>query len=154
MITIVVAYDEDLGIGKDGQIPWQIPEDMRHFKELTTGHTVIMGRKTWDSLPPKFKPLPNRVNIVLSWSGCDAPLVADSLEKAIEMAPKDKEIFIIGGGQVYSEAYASGLVDRVLASEIKGKYEADTWFGNMKAVGWKGRIVKEYKDFTLVEYTL
>jgi len=170
MITIIVAYDEDHVMGNKGEIPWKISEDFKHFKRMTLGNPCIMGRKTWDSLSENYKPLPNRPNIIVSknsvaleneWRGKSrtAPTFFEhTLEEAIDFASAaypDKEIFIIGGAQIYKQAMEKQLVDRVLVSHIKGFHEGDTFFpvDNMGFVK-SYRTIQEFDDFTVVEYTL
>lgn len=159
MVTLVVAYDEDRCIGKDGDIPWRIPEDMKHFKELTMGGTVIMGRKTWDSLPDRFKPLPGRKNIVVTTSpglfmmgklGKKIDVKAGSFDWAIENI--EGEGFIIGGGQIYRTALDEGVVDRIVASEVSGHYGGDVFFPEL-GDGWGRTLLKEYDDFKVFEYS-
>ena len=133
MISAIVAVDEDWGIGFNGELLEKIPEDMKYFKELTTGNTVVMGRKTWDSLP--IKPLPNRGNFIISRG---TPLLMEN--KAIRMnldmikdtmeANKDENYFIIGGGQIYKELLP--LCDRVYVTKIFKSYEnVDTYFPDL-----------------------
>jgi dihydrofolate reductase len=161
MLTIIVAYDEDRAIGKDGKIPWYIHEDMKHFKETTGTCPIIMGRKTWDSLPSDFKPLPDRMNFVVSRQHHDVPLFynptepywASSIEDAIrqiELALGTKDIFIIGGGQIYRDALDKGLVDCVIASEVKGKHDGDTFFPELD--GWTLSSQQSHSQFDVVEY--
>ena len=134
MLKLIVATDIAGGIGKDNQIPWKCSVDMKHFKNTTMGHIVIMGRKTYESMG---KALPGRVNIVIQ----SAParrndcIVVNSLEDAIhkalviiqnEEAYSSSDIFIIGGGQVYNKAV--GLVDQVIRTVILGNYNCDTFF--------------------------
>jgi dihydrofolate reductase len=118
VIAIVVAYSENRVIGRDGDLPWRLPTDLKRFKELTTGGTVVMGRRTWDSLPERFRPLPNRRNVVVSRNGCDAPEVCRSVEEAL-----GEDCFVIGGGQVYAQALPRA--DRVYATEVAGVVEGD-----------------------------
>ena len=104
VIGMIWAQTEDGVIGRDGGIPWQVPEDMAHFKATTTGHPVIMGRRTWESFPPAFRPLPDRTNIVISSSGVDLPgaVVVDSLDAAFEAAqgsPGAEEIWVNQGAK-------------------------------------------------------
>lgn len=107
MITIIAAVSEDGFIGKDGDIPWHLPSDMREFKETTVGHTVVMGRKTWESIPDKFRPLPERRNIVLSRQATfEAPgaEVRSCVENVLTLAEDASEkIFIMGGEEVYRQ---------------------------------------------------
>jgi dihydrofolate reductase len=102
---------------------------MQRFKELTTGGTVVMGRRTWDSLPERFRPLPDRRNVVVSRAGCDAPEVYGSVEEAV----RGGDCFVIGGGEVYAQALP--LADRVHATEIHADIEGDTFFPALD--GWR-----------------
>ena len=106
-INLIYARAANGVIGKDGAMPWHLPEDLAHFKQLTQGCPVLMGRKTWDSLPPKFRPLPGRTNIVITrqadWQAEGAQR-ADSLEEALRLAGAAPEIWIIGGAQIYAQA--------------------------------------------------
>jgi dihydrofolate reductase len=135
VIALVVAWaGPERVIGRDGGLPWHLPSDMKHFKELTTGGTVIMGRKTWESIPEKFRPLPERRNMVLSSRGMDAPgaEVLDSLEAALASAGTDA--YIIGGGATYAETLP--LADRVYATEIAGAVDGDTFFPELDPAQW------------------
>ena len=134
-ISIIAAMDKKRGIGKNNKIPWHIPEDFKRFKALTSGHPIIMGRKTWDSLP--LKPLPNRTNIVvtrdLSFSFARPGLakLAGSLEEALRqamLAQGNDEAFVIGGGQIYDQTIKKGLVDKLYLTIVDGKFDADTFF--------------------------
>jgi dihydrofolate reductase len=133
MISIISAISaNDRGIGKDNQLLWVLPEDMKHFKEITNGHPVIMGLNTWKSLPERFRPLPNRTNIVMVREGeYDAPgaIVVPSLESALEaakQAPGGEESFVIGGGQAYASALP--FADRLYLTLVEGEKEADVFF--------------------------
>lgn len=127
-INLIAAVSENNVIGKDGKLPWHISADMRRFRELTTGNTVIMGRKTFESIG---RPLPNRYNIVITSNrefvaeGC---IVAHSLEEALEKARENGQgnIFIIGGGQVYEGAI--GVADRLVLTRVHGLFPGDTFF--------------------------
>jgi dihydrofolate reductase len=136
MIAIIVAVSEDYGIGKDNELLFRIPEDMKRFKNLTYGKCVIMGKKTWESLPKK--PLPGRKNIVLT----DDPLVhidnsitAYSIEDALAKCGKDEEIFIIGGGSIYKQFMP--LADRLYITHVHKKAPADTFFPQIDTVMWE-----------------
>jgi dihydrofolate reductase len=113
-------------IGKDGGLPWQLPEDMAHFKRTTSGQPVIMGRKTWDSLPPKFRPLPGRTNIVVTrqadWQAQGA-LRAASLAQALALCPTDGDAWVIGGAEIYREALP--LAHTAVVTEIEAEFEGD-----------------------------
>jgi dihydrofolate reductase len=136
-IVIIAAVAKNRVIGKDNQLLWNIPEDMAHFKALTAGHTVIMGRKTWESLPPRFRPLPGRRNIVITrQSDFAAPgaETANSLEAAITLEKSDKTVFIIGGAEIYAQAMT--LADRLEITEVDLDLEGDSWFPEIVAVDW------------------
>ena len=141
--SIIVAFDEARGIGKAGLLPWHLPADLKHFKEITTApqgaasNVVIMGRKTWESIPDKFRPLPGRLNVVItSQPGYVLPQGvsrASSLDHALEMvcAHEDKkfgEIFVIGGAQVFLEAIHHSLCQRIYLTRIQGRYDCDVFF--------------------------
>ncbi|TQF74090.1 dihydrofolate reductase [Rhodococcus spelaei] len=118
MLGLIWAQGLGGVIGRDGAIPWRIPEDMAYFKSVTTGHPVVMGRKTWDSIPPRFRPFSDRRNIVVtrdpSWSA-DGTDVAHSLPEALKFAgPGD--VWVVGGGQIYAEALP--VADRLAVTEV------------------------------------
>lgn len=134
-VSIIAAIGKNRELGKDNKLLWHIKEDLQRFKALTAGHPIIMGRKTWESLP--FKPLPNRTNIVVtrnsdfSFARSLLAKLAGSLEEAIEFAKKEKggdKVFIIGGGQIYKEAIEKGLVDKLYLTIVDASFDADTFF--------------------------
>ncbi|MBU3711487.1 MAG: dihydrofolate reductase [Limnohabitans sp.] len=106
-INLIFARARNGVIGKDNQLPWHLPEDLAHFKRTTLGQPVIMGRKTWDSLPPKFRPLPGRANLVVTrqtdWQASGAT-VAHSLAQAQSMCDPAQEVWVIGGAEIYAQA--------------------------------------------------
>lgn len=127
-ISIIVALDESRAIGKDNGLLWSIPEDLRHFRELTLGHPIIMGRKTFESIG---KPLPGRGNIVITRNkdfGPEGCIVVDSFDEALEkaLALNNNEIFIIGGGQIYAQALPKA--DKLYITLVSGQHEADVFF--------------------------
>lgn len=128
-IILIAAVAANRAIGRDNQLLWSIPEDMAHFKALTAGHAVLMGRKTWESLPERFRPLPGRRNIVISrqadYSAPGAELV-HSLADGIARAADAEKLFVIGGAQIYEQAMA--LADRLDITEVALNPEADAWF--------------------------
>lgn len=129
VIGMIWAQTEDGVIGMDGGIPWHVPEDLAHFKATTTGHPVIMGRRTWESFPSTVRPLPDRTNIVVSGSAVDLPgaVVVDSLDAAFEAArssPGAEEIWVIGGGRVYAEAMPRA--NAALVTVVESAAEGDT----------------------------
>jgi dihydrofolate reductase len=115
-------------IGRDNQLPWHLPEDMAHFKQLTQGCPVVMGRKTWDSLPPRFRPLPGRSNIVVTrqtdWQAGGAHR-AGSLAEALAQCDAAQTVWVIGGAQIYAEALP--LADRVEVTEIDQPFDGDAY---------------------------
>lgn len=158
MTTILVAYDDNRVIGCKGEIPWYLPEDLKLFKERTINHSIIMGRKTWDSLPRR--PLPNRYNIVVTrepdkYEDGDEAMFVDSMAKAIRLANKkapNREAFIIGGSQIYLAALELGVVDRIIVSKVPGEHEGDTCFpslGDDWSVHWTD---DNYEGFSIFEY--
>ena len=115
-------------IGKDNTLPWHLPEDLAHFKRTTLGCPVIMGRKTWDSLPPKFRPLPGRLNIVITRDAsfvADGAAIAHSLEAARELCTTASDAWVIGGAQVYAQALP--LAHTVVVTEISRDFEGDAF---------------------------
>jgi len=153
-IVIIAAVARNRVIGKDNRLLWNLPEDMAHFKALTAGHTVIMGRKTWESLPPRFRPLPGRRNIVITrQSGYVAPgaEIADSLENALKLASTATVAFIIGGEQIYTQSMT--LADRLEITEVDQVPEGDAWFPEIAAVDWEKTAKAEGAGYTFVTYS-
>jgi dihydrofolate reductase len=128
-ISLVAAVARGGVIGRDNSIPWRIPADLARFRDTTMGHPVVMGRKTWDSIPARFRPLPGRRNIVVTrnakWYG-DGAERAGSLEEALDLAGDDAEVFVIGGAQIYAAALP--IADELLLTEIDAEIEGDTLF--------------------------
>jgi len=136
-IIIIAAVAKNRVIGKDNRLLWNIPEDMAHFKALTTGQTVIMGRKTWESLPERFRPLPNRRNIVISRQAdyaAPGAEVAGSLEIALNSASTAERVFVIGGEQIYRQTLP--MADRLEITEVGITPEGDAWFPEINAHDW------------------
>ena len=125
-INLIYARAANGVIGKDNAMPWHLPEDLAHFRQLTQGWPVIMGRKTWDSLPPRFRPLPGRRNVVLTrqagWSAPGAER-AGELQEAIALCGSVDEVWIMGGAQIYAQA--EPLADRIEVTEIAQDFEGD-----------------------------
>ncbi|PKO93255.1 MAG: diacylglycerol kinase [Betaproteobacteria bacterium HGW-Betaproteobacteria-10] len=137
-IVIIAAVAQNRVIGRDNQLIWNIPEDMAHFKALTQGQTVLMGRKTWESLPPRFRPLPGRRNIVISRQpdfAVPGAELADSLAAGLALAADDERIFIIGGAEIYQQAMP--LADRLEITEVELNPQGDSWFPEIAAVNWE-----------------
>ena len=160
MISIIVAIAQNRAIGKNNKLLWRLSTDLKHFKTLTSGHAIIMGRKTFESIG---KPLPNRTNIVITRSdkvSDDASvLVADSIDKAIELAKQADgadEIFIVGGGNIYEQALS--ITDKIYLTEVKVSIEGDTYFPELSTDEWQevSRVAyqkdeKNEYDFDIVE---
>jgi len=138
IVSIIVAAAENGAIGKDNDLLWRFPNDTQFFKETTLGHHVIMGRKNFESIPHKYRPLPNRVNIIVTRQDnytAEECTVVNSIESALELAKKngESEAFIIGGGQIYQLALANNLVDKIYLTRIHSKYEGDTFFKKLNS---------------------
>jgi len=134
-IAAIVAMDEGRVIGKDGALPWHLPEDLAHFKAKTLGHFVLMGRKTWDSLPPKFRPLPGRVNIVMSRSPAalslpDGAYGVSSFSEALEIVQRSGKagpiLWCIGGAELYAAALPK--CDELHLTLVQGHHAGDAVF--------------------------
>src|SRR6056297_1078007 len=140
MLSLIVAAAENSAIGKDNDLMWHLPDDLKHFKRTTKGHHVIMGRKTFESQGKK--PLPGRTNIVITRKkDYSAPkcIVVSSLEKALDAVKKDEEPFIIGGSEIYKKALSK--VDRIYLTRVHATFDADTFFSEPNFKQWE--IVSE-----------
>ena len=136
-LTIIVAAGENNAIGKDNDLIWHLSDDLKRFKKLTSGHCIIMGRKTFESFP---KPLPNRTHIVITrqsdYKAPDGVIIVNSLEDALDAARKDQQPFIIGGGEIYKQAIS--LMDKLEITRVHHSFEgADTFFPEVNASVWK-----------------
>lgn len=126
MTSIIAAASRNNVIGKDNKLPWRLPADLAHFKELTLGHTVILGRKTFESIG---RPLPNRRNIVITRNKNFKPEgveVVHSIEEALSLADDDNEVFVIGGEEIYKQALP--LVDKVYLTKVQAEVDGDAYF--------------------------
>lgn len=131
--SIIVAIDEENGIGRQGQLPWRIPGELKHFREITVGggqNAVIMGEVTWLSLPEKFRPLPQRQNIVLSQTTTAYPGAksAGSFDEAFTLVTGSDKVFIIGGASVYKQAIALENCQELFITRVKGGHSCDVFF--------------------------
>jgi dihydrofolate reductase len=142
IVSIIVAIAENNGIGKNNQLLWHLPGDLKHFKDTTSGHTVIMGRKTFDSVG---KPLPKRRNLVIT-RAADLEIpgveVVNTLEEAIALCDPDEEIFIVGGAQIYK--MAMDITDKIYLTVVKGHFDADTFFPAIDPDIWKEESSNSY----------
>jgi dihydrofolate reductase len=140
IISLIAALSKNRVIGKNNDLPWHLPDDMKYFMQTTKGHHVIMGRKNYDSIPEKFRPLPNRTNIVVTrQKDFSAPncTIVNSIEQGIAIANKagEPETFIIGGAQIYKEGMA--LTQRMYLTEIQADIEGDTYFPEIVLTKWR-----------------
>ena len=153
VLNIIVAMTRERVIGKDGQIPWRIPDDVNLFKRLTTNNIVIMGRNTWLSIPEKFRPLPDRLNIIVSSTMKDEKkaMVCKSVGTALEVARKSPgNIFCIGGAQLYESMLP--LAEVLHISWIKKSYDGNTYFPEVNFEEWEVVEEKDFEEFTYKRY--
>ena len=135
MIVMIAAASENNVLGKDNQLVWHLPDDFKRFKQLTTGHYIIMGRKTFESFP---KPLPNRTHVIISRQenyrpeGC---IVVNSIQKAIASVPENEDAFIIGGGEIYKQSIA--LADKIELTRVHTTLEGDAFFPEIDQTIWQ-----------------
>lgn len=139
-LNLIFARAANGVVGRNNALPWHLPEDMAHFKRTTMGCPVIMGRKTWDSLPARFRPLPGRLNIVVSrqsnWQA-EGALRAGSIEQAIALCPSHGTVWVIGGAELW--ALALPLASEAVVTEIEASYEGDALRHNSTRNGWRPR---------------
>ena len=138
MISLIAVVARNGAIGRNQQLLWRLPEDMRHFRETTRGRPVIMGRKTWESLPTAFRPLPNRHNIVVSRNPAYHPsgaTAAISIEEAIRLADDAGEVFVIGGEELYRQALP--LARRLYLTEVAEDATGDRFFPEIRPAEWR-----------------
>ena len=147
LVLIVAVAKANYGIGKDNDLLWHLPGDMKFFRSQTTGFPVITGRKNYESIPEKFRPLPNRNNIIVTrqdikYPGAD---VCSSIEEAINVAKSynNEKAFIIGGGQIYKQCLDQGILDRLIITWVDAELEADVFFPTL---GSEWKLVSEEKN--------
>lgn len=153
MIALIAAISENNCIGKKNTLPWYLPEDLKRFKKLTTGHVVLMGRKTWESIPEKFRPLPNRTNVVITrqknWSA-DGAVVFSNIEDALQ-AHREKNVFIIGGGQIYVQTIDKA--DTLYITHVKHTIDqCDVFFPKIDPSIWNAAEQEQHQQFSFVTY--
>jgi len=137
-LILIAAVGKNRVIGKHNRLIWHLPEDMAYFKAITHGHTVLMGRKTWESLPDRFRPLPGRRNRVLSRQPGFSPAgaeVAPSLAAALAMSSPDDTVFVIGGAEIYTQALT--LAETLLLTEVDDAPDGDVWFPVVSPAEWQ-----------------
>jgi dihydrofolate reductase len=164
-VSLIVAMDRNRGIGRDNDLMWHLPNDMRFFKETTENQIVVMGRKNYDSIPEKYRPLPNRENVILTKntsfeaSNCS---VFHSLDAALSayQSDKNRKFFIIGGGQIYKLALEAKILEEMFITHIEGNYDADTFFPDFNESDWNKELLmsqaideKHRHGFKVFRYT-
>ena len=158
-ITIIAAIANNNALGKDNDLIWHLPADLKRFKKVTSGHHILMGRNTYESIG---KPLPNRTTVIITRNlnykatGC---IVVDSIEKAIKVAKADEHIFIIGGAQIYKQTIASNLVDQLDITQVHHSFDADVYFPEINPKMWTEISREDFKadeknkyDYSFVSY--
>ncbi len=157
-VSLVAAVARGGVIGRDGRIPWRLPEDVAFFKELTTGHAVVMGRKTWESIPERFRPLPGRRNVVVTrtpeWQA-DGAERAPSLEYALHLLADEPEAYVIGGAEIYAAALP--YADELVLTEIELDIDGDRFFPAWSRDAFVERAREEHvsedgTQFSVVRY--
>ncbi|GFD80235.1 dihydrofolate reductase [Tenacibaculum sp. Mcav3-52] len=158
MITLIAAIAKNNALGKDNDLIWHLPADLKRFKKVTTGHPILMGRNTFESIG---KPLPNRTSIIITRNNnyfVDGCLMANSIEQAIELT-EGKDAFIIGGAQIYKDALEQNLIDRLDITLIHHEFEADAFFPEINMEIWKEVAREDFKadeknkyDYSFVSY--
>ena len=159
MITLIAAIAQNNALGKNNDLIWHLPADLKHFRQLTTDHHIIMGRKTYESIG---KPLPNRTTIIVTRNkeyfqeGC---LTASSLEEAIEICKNEKTICIVGGEQIYRQALENNLVDSLEITLVHHEFDADAFFPKIDKTIWEEISREDFKadeknkyDYSFLKY--
>jgi dihydrofolate reductase len=158
MIILIAAVAENYALGKNNDLLWHLPLDFKRFKEITSGHYIIMGRKTFESFP---KPLPNRTHVIITrqkdfkYEGC---IVAQDIEKAIAICPKNEDLFIIGGGEIYAQSIH--LADQLDITRVHHSFDADVFFPEIDPEVWElisetfnPKDEKHLFDYTFQKYS-
>jgi dihydrofolate reductase len=164
IVSLIVATPINLAIGKNNQLIWNLPKDMKFFMETTTGHPVIMGRKNYESIPKKFRPLKNRTNVIITRNkkyAADGCIVVNSIEGSIKALEKEnyEEVFVIGGGEIYKRFLENNLIDRMYITHIEQAFDGDTFFPKVDFSQWASvTIMTHIKDeenphnFKVIQY--
>ncbi len=153
-LTLIAAIAENRVIGAKNGLPWYIPEDLKHFKTVTDGKTVLMGKNTYDSIIAKLgKPLPNRVNVVISRQDLKVPdgvLLFHSIEDALTALNNKDEVVVMGGGQIYAQTIDKA--DKLYLTEVHKKVEGDVFFPDFDKTKWHQTKREDFPEFSFVEY--
>ncbi|MDB9741436.1 dihydrofolate reductase [Akkermansiaceae bacterium] len=150
-VVAMVAMTSERVIGKDNDLPWHLPEDLKLFKAQTSGFPIVMGRKTWESIG---RPLPNRRNIVITrnpdWSAEGAEVI-NSIESLEGLSIEQDKVFIIGGAEIYSAFLP--IIDELLVSKVKKNYEGNTKFPEFESLFSKEEVLQQFEEFDFVRYS-
>lgn len=158
MIIQIAAASENNVLGKDNVLVWHLPDDFKRFKQITTGNYIVMGRKTFESFP---KPLPNRTHVIITrqknYQAPEGCLIADSIENAIALSPKNQPIYIVGGAEIYTQSLS--ITDKIELTRVHTKCEGDAFYPEINESNWKisneefhPKDEKHAFDFTYVTY--
>lgn len=164
IVSAIAAIAENNAIGKDNDLIWNLPDDMRFFMDSTKGHHIVTGRKNFESIPHKYRPLKDRVNVVVTRKkDYEAPgaTVVHDIRAALQVAEDagEEECFVIGGGEIYALALREGLLDRMYLTHVHASFEADTFYPEFDASEWRKTVLSEHViderhpyAFTIVQY--
>ncbi|MBP7992052.1 MAG: dihydrofolate reductase [Candidatus Magasanikbacteria bacterium] len=152
-LSLIAGISKNNCIGKNGQLPWDIPEDLKHFREVTAGKTVLMGRKTWESLPEKFRPLPKRTNIIITrqtdYSVPAGVKVYATIDEATAAHPSE-EIMVIGGAEIYRQTI--DIADTLYMTHIDQTVDGDAFFPTINLTIWKETTREDHDGYSFVTY--
>jgi len=152
-LILIAAVGRNRAIGLDNQLLWHLPEDLAHFKETTAGHAVLMGRRTWESLPPRFRPLPGRRNLILSRQADFRPEGAEvsaSLDQALSLLAADERLFIIGGADLYAQTLP--LANTLILTEVDDAPVADAFFPEVSPQDWQESARESHRSASGLNY--
>ena len=163
-ISLVVAVAANNVIGKDNQLVWHLRDDMKFFKTLTTGHVILTGRKNYESIPEKFRPLPNRLNCILTrnkkYKAPGAEIFAGFESWAASFQEDERELFVIGGGEIYRMALENDWIDVMYITHVNAQPDGDTFFPAFDLDDWHAEVIANFEkdarnefDFVIVKYT-
>ncbi len=164
IVSAIAAVAENRAIGKDNDLIWDLPDDMKFFMDSTKGHHIITGRRNYESIPHKFRPLKNRVNIVVTRDAnyqADGAVVTTDIREAIKRARDngETETFVIGGGEIYALALRENLLNRMYITHVHATFDADTFYPEFDHSEWKATVLSEHPAdekhayaFTIVRY--
>ena len=163
IVSLIVAISNNKVIGKNNQLIWNLPKDMKFFMDTTLGHPVIMGRKNFESIPEKFRPLKNRTNIIITrnknYEALDCKVVHSIKESLKCMDFGNEEVFVIGGGEIYRKFLELDLIDKMYITHIDEFFDGDTFFPDFNLDNWISKeILNHQKDdenphnFKVIEY--